>query len=146
MVNSKIVVHTDGGSRGNPGPAACGFLIEKDGNEIYKGAKYLGKVTNNFAEYSGVISALEWLLKEKGVMVGVDGITFILDSELVVRQLTGVYRIKDQTLQRLAMEVKNLITKIAVKIDFKNVLRNENKEADRLLNEELDRHSAADVL
>lgn len=141
MQDSRIIVHTDGGSRGNPGPAACGFVIEKNGTEIFKGAKYLGKVTNNFAEYSGVIVALEWLLSSNENLVNVTSIIFILDSELVVRQLTGVYRIKEQTLQKLSAEVKNLIEKIDVKIDFKNVLRNDNKEADRLLNEELDRQA-----
>lgn len=141
MNSPEIIVHTDGGSRGNPGPAACGFVIEKDGKEMFKGAKFLGKVTNNFAEYSGVIVALEWLLSAKEKLAEVRDVTFILDSELVVRQLTGVYKIKDSTLQKLALEVKSLITKIDQKIYFKNVLRNENKEADRLLNEELDRQT-----
>lgn len=139
MQDSQITIHTDGGSRGNPGPGACGFVIEKDGELLYKGSKFLGSVTNNYAEYSGVVVALEWLLLSKEKLVDVSSITFILDSELVVRQLTGVYRIKDLKLQKLSMEVKNLITKIDRKVIFKNVLRNENKEADLLLNEELDR-------
>src|SRR3989344_3757882 len=105
MKDSQIVVHTDGGSRGNPGPGACGFVIEKDGEVLHKGSKFLGKVTNNFAEYSGVIVALEWMMSSKEKLVDVTSIIFILDSELVVRQLTGVYRVKDITLQKLAMNV-----------------------------------------
>lgn len=140
MQDSQIIVHSDGGSRGNPGPGACGFVIEKDGEVLHKGSKFLGKVTNNFAEYSGVIVALEWIMSSKEKLVDVTSIIFILDSELVVRQLTGVYRVKDITLQKLAMNVKNLITKIDRKVIFKNVLRDKNKEADLLLNEELDRN------
>lgn len=140
MKDSQIIVHSDGGSRGNPGPGACGFVIEKDGEVLHKGSKFLGKVTNNFAEYSGVIVALDWMMSSKEKLVDVTSIIFILDSELVVRQLTGVYRVKDITLQKLAMNVKNLITKIDRKVIFKNVLRDKNKEADLLLNEELDRN------
>ncbi len=139
MRDEGVIIHTDGGSRGNPGPAASAFVVEKDAKVIFEGSKYLGNVTNNFAEYTGVIIALEWLVSSgftnKNLMV-----TFLLDSELIVRQLNGQYKVKDENLQKLFAEVKSLINKIGVKIIFKNVPREQNKEADLLVNEELDRN------
>lgn len=142
MNNSELIVHTDGGSRGNPGPGACGYVVEKSGEILLKGAKYLGKVTNNFAEYSGVITVLELLTKNEELIKDVEKITFVLDSELVVRQLNGVYKVKDLTLQKLYTDVKNFLLKISAKVVFTNVLRSENKLADQLLNEELDKKAS----
>ena len=108
MQKDQITIHTDGGSRGNPGPAACAFVVENSGEEIFKGAKFLGKQTNNFAEYSGVILALQWVTKNfstsnlnnqpKGCQFP---IIFYLDSELVVKQINGLYRVKDENLKNL---------------------------------------------
>lgn len=142
MNNFELIVHTDGGSRGNPGPGACGYVVEKSGEILLKGAKYLGKVTNNFAEYSGVITVLELLTKNEELIQDVEKITFVLDSELVVRQLNGIYKVKDLSLQKLYMDVKNLLLKISAKVVFTNVLRSENKLADQLLNEELDKKAS----
>ncbi|HET7099486.1 MAG TPA: ribonuclease HI family protein [Patescibacteria group bacterium] len=137
MNDNSLVIHTDGGSRGNPGPAASAFVVENNGKKIFEGSKYLGKTTNNVAEYQGVIIALDWLLSSKEI--NVSSITFILDSELIVKQINGSYKVKDENLKKLYIEVKSLIGKIDQKIIFKNVLRNENKEADFLVNMELDR-------
>lgn len=136
----EIVIHTDGGSRGNPGPAASAFVVESGEQIIFKDSKYLGKVTNNFAEYQGVIIALQWLLSSDKDPNSTSSITFVLDSELVVRQLEGRYKVKDVTLQKLFAEVKDLIKKTGKKIIFKNVPREQNKIADQLVNEELDRN------
>src|SRR3990172_2608879 len=101
MQNDVLTIHTDGGSRGNTGPAASGFVVELDGKEIYKGSKFLGKQTNNVAEDSAVILALEWIVKNK-ILLDVQGtiqsglITFLLDSELVVKQIKGLYKVKDE--------------------------------------------------
>jgi len=135
----EIVIHTDGGSRGNPGPAASAFVVEKNSEIIFKGSKYLGKVTNNFAEYTGVVIALQWLLENLDLEIG-ESVNFVLDSELVVRQLNGLYKVKDENLQKLFAEVKVLINKTGKKIIFKNVPREQNKIADQLVNEELDRN------
>ena len=135
----EIIIHTDGGSRGNPGPAASAFVVEKNSEVVFKGAKYLGKVTNNFAEYTGVVIALQWLLENLDLQIG-ESITFVLDSELVVRQLNGLYKVKDANLQKLFVEVKELINKTGKKTIFKNVPREQNKLADQLVNEELDRN------
>lgn len=140
MEETDLTIHTDGGSRGNPGPAACAFVVERNGEVIFKGSKYLGKVTNNFAEYSGVVLALEWFLSSPFINSELSIINFILDSELVVRQLNGLYKVKDENLQKLFAEVKNLITKNGKKVIFKNVPREENTIADQLVNEELDRN------
>ncbi len=148
MEETSLVIHTDGGSRGNPGPAACAFVVSQNNEIIFRGSKYLAKATNNVAEYSGVIIALEWLIisndkfpPHKGAQA-ITNVQFVLDSELVVKQLNGIYKVKDENLQKLFLEVKSLMSKTGKKIIFKHVLRNNNKDADLLVNLELDRHSA----
>lgn len=131
-----IQIYCDGGSRGNPGPAACAFLVIKDGDIIYSKGKFLGMATNNIAEYSAVISALGWVNDNKKTMAGV--VMFYLDSELVVRQLTGVYRVKEKTLLKLFLEAKEMERKFGKKIIFNHVLRSKNAEADLLVNKTLD--------
>jgi len=131
----KIIAHTDGGARGNPGPAACGaFLTDTSGKVLKEHGRYLGETTNNVAEYSGVIDALEHA-KE----LGADEVDMYLDSELVVRQLNGQYKVRDQNLAALFMRVWNLRTAFR-KVTFSHVRREQNKDADRLVNETLDRH------
>lgn len=138
VMEEGIIIHTDGGSRGNPGPAACGFVAEENGKEIFKASKYLGKQTNNFAEYSGVILALQCLSTQKLISNNYKLITFFLDSELVVKQINGIYRVKDEHLRNLFFEVLDLKKKIGGNFVFKNIPREENKIADLLVNEELD--------
>lgn len=139
MQKDYLVIHTDGGSRGNPGPAACAFVAELEGDIVGNGSKFLGTNTNNFAEYSGVILALNWLLKNESDYNGRD-VMFLLDSELVVKQLNGIYKIKKQDLLTLSLTVRKLVTGFSGKIIFRNVPREQNKKADLLLNQELDRH------
>lgn len=134
-----ITVHTDGGSRGNPGPAASAFIVEKGDKVLYKGRKYLGNATNNFAEYTAVILALNWLLEKSGVNFSEEKlVSFILDSELVVKQLNGVYKVKDENIKKLFMEVISKIKEIPTSVKFTHVRREQNKIADQLVNEELD--------
>ncbi len=139
MTDPQLVIHTDGGSRGNPGPAASAFVVERGSEMVFQGSKYLGKATNNFAEYTGVLIALDWILSS-GVIED-SQINFVLDSELVVKQINGLYKVKDINLQKLFMEVKSLINRTGKKIIFSNVPRNQNKLADLLVNEELDSNS-----
>lgn len=129
-----IQIFSDGGSRGNPGEAASAFVVYKDNEVLHKEAKYLGKATNNVAEYTGVILALEWTVKNLSDL----DITFKLDSELVVRQLTGVYKIKNSELMELAMKVKKIIKENNLKISFVHIPRSQNALADKLVNEKLD--------
>lgn len=139
MQNDSLIIHTDGGSRGNPGVAACAFTADLNGKKLQEESEFLGITTNNVAEYSGVILALKWIL-ENGDKLSYENIIFFLDSELVVRQLTGVYKIKKPELQELSLIIKNNIAEINKKIFFKNVPREQNKSADFLVNRELDNH------
>jgi ribonuclease HI len=142
MENDEIIIHTDGGARGNPGPAACAFVAELSGKTIGKKSLFLGVSTNNCAEYQGVLLALNWLNENrKNFSAGV--VTFYLDSELVARQLSGKYKVKDKKLMELFIRAINLSTKIGLKINYRNIPRAENKNADLLVNEELDKQSLA---
>ena len=133
----KVTIFTDGGARGNPGPAAIGvqYLDEKKA-VLGELSEYIGEATNNVAEYAAVKRALEHLPQifddTKAVQV-----TFYLDSQLVERQLNGVYKIKDQNLKTYADAIKVLERECA-SIEYNHVRRAENKEADRLVNEALD--------
>lgn len=130
----KIKIFSDGGSRGNPGPSACAYVVYKNGEIIKKEAFYLGDGTNNFAEYTGVVKVFEWLV-ESGLEI--DGIEYYLDSELVVNQLSGKFKVKSETIKPLVEKVNDLKKHLGVEIKFVHVRREFNKEADRLLNEKL---------
>lgn len=137
----RIIIHTDGGARGNPGPAGIGAVIkDENGKNLKEISRFLGHQTNNFAEYTAVITALEELKKiipekeRKNVDVEVK-----MDSELVVRQLTDKYQIKEETLFPLFIKVHNMKVKDFPHITFAHVRREQNKEADTLANEAMDK-------
>ncbi|SRR3989344_1897151 len=137
MVNS-TKIYTDGGARGNPGFGAAAFVVLEDGEVIYKGSKFLGTVTNNEAEYTGVIIALEWLRKNITKYLGGE-VGFFLDSQLVVQQLNGFYKIKSDNLKSLFTKIKNLTLDLrGVEINYFSIRREENKLADKLVNLKLD--------
>lgn len=140
MKTDGIIIHTDGGSRGNPGPAACAFVAEKDGKEIIKASKFLGDQTNNHAEYHGVLLALNWLDSQSDIINQESSILFLLDSELVVKQINGLYKVKDENLRNLFFEALTLMKKLGGDFIFKHVLREKNKVADQLVNVELDKN------
>lgn len=130
----KLIINTDGGARGNPGPAAIGVVIkDESGKLIDSFGKYLGEQTNNFAEYSGVIFALE-----KAIELKANEIKFNLDSELVVKQLKGEYKVKNAELAKLYLKIHNLSQNLK-KIEYKHVYREANQEADALVNQILDK-------
>lgn len=134
-------IYTDGGSRGNPGPAAIGITIDKEGQRIHSFGKYLGTATNNVAEHTAVYEALKYLCSSTNNERGV--VHFFLDSELVVRQLTGVYKIKDASLKSLAQKTFQKIEEWGNDVIFTHVKREFNKEADLLVNKELDTHESS---
>lgn len=135
---NELTINTDGGSRGNPGPAAIGIVIQTKDKEIIETiSKTIGTATNNYAEYTAVKEALSFLDKKLESKTCEVKIEFVLDSELVVRQLTGIYKIKDQTLLKLSQEIKQLATNFA-NISYTHVRREFNKEADALVNKALD--------
>jgi ribonuclease HI len=138
MTITEIIIHTDGGARGNPGPAACAFIAIGGGNPLGKGSQFLGNTTNNVAEYRGVLLALEWLLKFKDFKPSVCTVSFYLDSELIVNQLKGVYKVKNETLKKINLEIEDIVKNNHLKISLFNVPRSQNKEADLLVNKKLD--------
>ncbi len=131
----KIVVYTDGGSRGNPGPAAVGVWI-KTLDKKY--AEYIGEKTNNMAEYEALIIALEKIKKLLGKNRAKESeISCFLDSELVVKQLNHQYKIKEKNTQKNFLQVWNLMLDFG-KVSFQHILREKNEVADGLVNEALD--------
>lgn len=139
MQKDFLIVHSDGGSRGNPGPAASSFVIELNSKVIKEDSFFLGVATNNVAEYKAVFQAVKWLA-EKHKNFKFKGIFFYLDSELIVRQLNGDYKTKKEDLKILNIGIKNLLTQINKEFRFIHVPRGQNKRADKLVNEELDRN------
>lgn len=140
MVKQKIFLNTDGGSRGNPGNAGCGVIIKNEKGDILKKiAKPLGIMTNNEAEYMAVVTGLEYLKKTLGKnKVSETEIEVRMDSELVCRQLSGIYQIKEEKLFPYFIKIWNLQIKDLPKIKFTYVPREQNKEADLLANEAMD--------
>lgn len=131
--SSKLTVYTDGGARGNPGPAALGVVV-KDGDRIVSAfGEYLGSTTNNVAEYTALIRALE---TAKGL--GADEVECLLDSELVVKQMNGEYKVKNAGLAPLYLKIWNLSHGFR-RVTFRHVRREFNKEADAEVNAAIDR-------
>lgn len=129
----KLAIFTDGGARGNPGPAAAGIVIKDEtGKNLDAFGEYLGEQTNNFAEYSALIAGL----KRAFVLGGVE-IECMLDSELIVNQMKGLYRVKEPTLQKLFIQAYNAATQFK-KVSYRHIPREKNKEADKLVNDTLD--------
>jgi len=138
-MTTKLIIHTDGGARGNPGPAGIGVVIEQDGKIIHEFGKTIGETTNNVAEYTAVIEALTYL-KTRNTQL--ETISFLLDSKLVVEQLNGNYKIKDAKLRELSLKIRMLEQELSGGvITYAHVPREKNKEADRLVNQALDDNS-----
>ncbi|OGD68615.1 hypothetical protein A3I18_01930 [Candidatus Campbellbacteria bacterium RIFCSPLOWO2_02_FULL_35_11] len=135
----KIIVYTDGGSRNNPGIAGIGvFITDEKGKVLKKAKKFLGIQTNNWAEYEGVIFALETLKQMFGSKTKDLDIELRLDSQLVERQLNGIYKIKEPSLFEQFVRVNNLKVVGFPNIKFIHIPRKENGEADKLANEAMD--------
>lgn len=128
----KLVLYTDGGARGNPGPAGIGAVLIKDGKVIEGLKKYIGETTNNQAEYQALILGLE-----KAQTLGAVEIECRLDSELLVKQMKREYKVRDAGLAPLFVKVWNLSLGFK-KITFHHIPREQNKEADKLVNEAID--------
>lgn len=130
----KLTTYSDGGARGNPGPAACGIVIKDENKKILASfGVFLGAQTNNFAEYNGLIEALK-----KSKELGATEVDCMLDSELIVKQMRGEYRVKEPTLQKLFVKVYNLASGFK-KVTYRHILREHNHEADAEVNKVLDR-------
>jgi len=130
----KAIIYTDGGARGNPGPAGIGAVIYNEHKKpVAEISEFLGVATNNQAEYKALIAAFR-----KAADLGVKELDCYLDSELVVKQLKGEYRVKDKDLALLFLDIHNLSLKFK-NISYTHIPREMNKEADRLANEAMDR-------
>lgn len=134
-----IKIYTDGGSRGNPGPSALGVHIEDSAGETIKDiGKTLGINTNNFAEYSAIVEALDWVIENRGEMPNLERIEFYMDSKLAVMQITGMYKVKSPTLKALLIAAKQKEAEIKLPISYEHVYREQNTKADRMVNLALD--------
>jgi len=129
---ASAVANVDGGSRGNPGPAGYGVRLTLDDGSVVDLKEAIGIATNNIAEYNGLLAALRWAANH-----GVRGLHIKADSELMVKQMKGVYRVKNPGLQPLYEEARALARQIG-RVTFEHVRRELNKDADRLANEAMD--------
>ena len=148
----KVIVHTDGGARGNPGPAAVGIVIERTQNpelndqtkmeKITEFGKRIGEATNNVAEYTAVVEALEYIRTQNPELNDQQRkkteIQFFLDSNLVVNQLNGLFKIKNAQLRALLMRVRQLEQEVGGVVRYANIPREQNQRADFLVNKALD--------
>ena len=129
----KARLSTDGGSRGNPGPAAYGYVLEGEGGHVLDArGEAIGTATNNVAEYRGLIAGLE-----SAVERGVEELEVVSDSELLVKQMQGEYKVKNETLQELQREAAELASRLG-RVTYTAVRRAHNELADSLVNEALD--------
>jgi len=136
----EISVYTDGGSRGNPGPAGFGLVIYDSNRQIiYQNKQFLGIKTNNEAEYAGLIAALEWIVVNL-VKLDIQKINFYSDSQLLVRQLNGLYKVKSANIKPLFAIAQNLLGHITCPTHFTHLYRESNTLADSLANQAMDRH------
>ena len=132
----KARLSTDGGARGNPGPAAYGYVLEtEDGHVLAARGEAIGRATNNVAEYSGLVAGLE-----KAAELGVRELEVVSDSELLVKQMSGEYRVKNAALRQLSLEAARLARQVG-KVRYTAVRRDHNELADSLVNEALDAES-----
>jgi len=130
----KAKLSTDGGARGNPGPAAFGYVLEaEDGTALAAHGEAIGVATNNVAEYRALVAGLE-----KAAELGVDELEVISDSELLVKQMRGEYKVKNAALRELSLEAARVARRIG-RVTYTAVRREHNELADRLVNEALDR-------
>jgi len=129
-------IFSDGGSRGNPGPSAYAIVVTKDGIIIHQHSEFLGTNTNNYAEYRGLIAGLT-----KAIELKAENVEFVMDSQLIIKQMTGEYKVKGDNIKNLYLDAKALSSLIPG-IKFRNVRRSEMliPAADALVNKELDAH------
>ncbi len=127
----QITIHTDGGSLNNPGRAASAFLVHSDGKLLHKYNEYIGIASNNVAEYTALIRALEYV--KNNLSETVEKIHVFADSELMIRQVTGIYKVKNADIKPLHTKIKMLEMELSIPIVYTHVLREKNSEADALV-------------
>jgi ribonuclease HI len=141
---SNITIFTDGGSRGNPGPAALGvFIQDEKGRELARIGKTLGETTNNVAEYSAIVEGLNWLLENK-VRLGIESVNFYMDSQLACSQLNGLYKVKNPRIREFVFEIRQKEAALGIPIVYEHVRREQNTKADFMVNQALDNRLRSD--
>lgn len=135
----KILVYTDGGSRGNPGQSALGVYIVNEKNEkLFSVGKRLGHATNNVAEYSAILEAFSWLIVNKSKFQLDTQIYFYMDSLLAFSQITGVFKVKNAALRDILFEIRKKEQELGIKINYAHIRREQNTKADEMVNLALD--------
>ncbi|MEO8581577.1 MAG: ribonuclease HI family protein [Patescibacteria group bacterium] len=134
---SQLTVFTDGGARGNPGPAAIGVVVQQDHKTIHEHNNYLGEQTNNVAEYEALLYSIGWCQRFCETQL-VESIEFLLDSKLVVEQVQGHWKVKEPHLQVLVAKARTLLSSLPCSYSFRYIPRAQNAAADKLVNESLD--------
>jgi ribonuclease HI len=135
---SKISIFTDGGARGNPGPAALGVFVEDENkNELTRIGKKIGNATNNVAEYSAIVEGLNWALENKELF-DIQSINFYMDSQLACSQLTGVFKVKNPKIREFVFEIRQKEAALKVPVFYRHIPREENFRADFMVNQALD--------
>ena len=133
-MSQTVTAHIDGGARGNPGPAGYGVVItDAQGKKIAEISQYLGHHTNNYAEYNGLLAVLRYAIAQK-----INSLKIISDSELMVRQMKGIYKVRHPELRKLYEEAQHLTAQIE-HVEIRHALREHNQDADRLANQAMDR-------
>jgi len=135
---SKIFIYTDGGARGNPGPAALGVYIEDENKkELARIGKRLGDTTNNIAEYSAIVEAMSWAVENKQKKK-IESISLFMDSQLAFSQLSGIYKIKNSSIRDLVFKIRQLEQELNVPVFYNHIPREKNIKADFMVNLALD--------
>jgi ribonuclease HI len=138
MKMSKISIFTDGGARGNPGPAALGVFIEdEDHRELARIGKTIGDATNNVAEYSAIIEGFNWVLRNKDKL-NIESINFYMDSQLACSQLTGIFKVKNAKIREFVFEIRKREAELKIPIFYSHISREKNTKADFMVNQALD--------
>ncbi len=134
----KVIIYTDGGARGNPGPAGIGVVIQDEaGNTLHESSAFIGETTNNIAEYEALIRALEDMQMFGDKLPSME-VEVRMDSELIVRQMQGIYKVKEPSLKERFGKVANLRLNGLPNLTFVHVRREQNKRADELVNQAID--------
>ncbi len=135
---SKISIFTDGGARGNPGPAALGVYIEDEKHqELARIGKRIGETTNNVAEYAAIIEGLNWALENKE-RLKIGSIQFYVDSQLASSQLAGIYKVKNPRIREFVFEIRQKEADLNIPVFYSHIPREKNKKADYMVNHALD--------
>jgi len=135
---SKISIFTDGGARGNPGPAALGVFIEDENHrELARIGKRIGETTNNVAEYSAIVEGFEWVLKNKEAL-NIESVHFYVDSQLACSQLVGLYKVKNSRIREFILEIRQKEAELKIPIFYSHIPREKNMKADLMVNQALD--------